>query len=355
MVAERKKITPTFFPTTSVGLGNGAEKDLTPQFVDVGGTGDCGFRSLAAGFIDNFLTQPSKIRASLLKQVLDHHFRYFPEYKTSIPGTPEDKMARLIKAGRMGELVHMLAYTFRQIAVDELCRHPEYYRGAFVQDHEQTSPAEMRLASTWIDESSIAAFSNALQMPVDVLLGDNPDTLRKRLRYNRDADNQSVTMRLRGAHYIPRLVNHERFSLVKSQIFCRLQPEVDKLGIDPSLPEILIKINAEDRRLLASFEQTKNRLTWMVSNGELSKLDLLAIYIKGMGTSDYLSNRAKHASIEHGSQHFFNLICNAQKDSPALDEIQKTDELALIHALSRAISIGHLSEDMLDQAGRYNP
>ena len=186
--------------------------------------------------------------------------------------------------------------------------------------------------------------------PVDVLLGDNNHTLRKRLRYNEDLVNPAVTMRLQGDHYIPFVLNSERFGLVKSQTERVLQSQVDHKVVDPSLSDILIKIAAEDKRLIMAFEATYHRLTFMVANEELSKDDLLAIYIKGMGTSDYLSKRSKHASVEHGHQDFFNLILNAQKGETsvmALDDRQNVNEL--IHAISRAISIGHMSDDMIDK------
>lgn len=339
----------TFFPATKVAIAGSTEDLKKPVFVDVGGTGDCGFRSIAAGIIDNFLNQPMKMRGDLLKQVLTHHFKYFPQHRITMPGliTPVDRMDQLIRTTHMGELVQTFAYTLRQMAVDELCLHPEYYRGAFVTEHEETSPAVMRQPTTWIDESSIAALSNTLQMPVDVFIGAN-HTLRKRLRYNEDAINPGVVIRLQGAHYIPSVHSSDRFALVKSQTQRVLKPQVDVNEADPSLADILTKIAAEDQRLITVFDATCHRLKFMVANGELSKENLFSIYIKGMSHSDYLSNRAKHASVEHGHQQFFNLITHGQtgKDTFSVLDDQMTDEL--IHAISRAISIGHMSDESLD-------
>ena len=327
-------------------------------FLDVGGNGDCGFRAIAAGIIDNFLEQSSHLRGDLLKKVLDAHFNYFPQQKTLMPGLvkPADRMAQLIRTTRMGELVQSLAYTLRQMAVDELCANPENYRGAFVTQHENTSPETMRQPTIWIDESSIAALSNALDLPVNVVLGDHYQTLRKRLRYNEAAANPPVEIRLQGEHYIPRLVHSDRFSLVKTQTDKVLQPHVSAGVDDPSLSDILAKIAAEDKRLVLSFEATCNRLNFMVANGELSQDDLLSIYIGGMDHSDYLSNRAKHASVEHGNQDFFNLIINAQKGNGQFtgSNVPKmTDEL--IHAISRAISIGHMSDEVIDKKLSMQP
>ncbi len=349
----QNKMNHSFFPKKTLGQEPSLAVVKNAVFVDVGGTGDCGFRSIAAGIIDNFLNQPSSMRGEMLKQVLMNHFKYFPHHRITMPGLvkPADRMDQLIKAKKnnMGELVQTLAYTLRQMAVDELCAHPECYRGAFVKEHEQTSPENMRKASTWIDESSIAALSNALQMPVEVLIGDPQHSLRKRLRYNESATNPPVEMRLQGGHYIPRLVSGERFGLVRHQTAREVQPQVDSNRVDPSLPDILIKIAAEDKRLIAAFDTTYNRLAFMVANGELSKADLLSIYIRGMSESDYLSKRATHAGVEHGHQDFFNLISSAEKGEPRWvgSHQEMTDEL--IHAISRAISIGHMSEEVIDK------
>ena len=97
------------------------------------------------------------------------------------------------------------------------------------------------------------------------------------------------------------------------------------------------------------FDATYHRIAFMVANGELSQDNLFSIYIKGMSNSDYLSHRAKHASVEHGHQNFFNLIANGQagKDTFSVLDDQMTEEL--IHAISRAISIGHMSDVVLDR------
>ena len=343
-VESRNIINPNIFFPPRI---SGQAVDKKPTFVDVGGTGDCGFRSVAAGFIDYFLIQPSRLSDDLLARVLRNHFKYFPKHRASVASIiPSESMEQLIRIHRMSELVQTFAYTLRQMTVDDLCAHPELYRGAFIQAHEETSPEKMRQATTWIDESSIAALSKTLEIPIDVVCGE----VRKRLRYNEDLAKPSVVIRLQGAHYMPCLIHHERFTLVQSQAIRLVQPQADAQRHDPSLSAILTKIAAEDKRLIKAFDATYHRLTFMLANQELDKDDLLAIYIKFIPTSDYLSNRAKHAGIEHGHQDFFNLIMNAQKGDASWTRqghMQMTHEL--VHAISRAISIGHLSEDVIDQ------
>ena len=323
---------------------------LKSSFVDVGGNGDCGFRAVAAGLIDHFLRHP-RMNTELLNKILASHFSYFPAHRTTLPGlvTAAERMQQLIKDVRMGELVQAAAYTLRQIAVTEMSTHPELYRGAFVERNEGTTPLDMRMATTWIDESSIAALANALSISIEVQVVERGKTLPMRLRYNDlGAGTPPVVMQLQNGHYTPRVSLVERFTSVNSYCGRTLQP-VNTIADDPDLPEIYAAIAREDKRLVVAFDNAYDRLAVMVAAGELNKDDLLAMYVKGMVASDYLSGRIAHVCIEHGNQHFFDAIIRAQRgvqqeSRPAGDNDRFiVDEL--VHALARAITIGQMSAD----------
>jgi hypothetical protein len=333
-----------------LGAGNLFNKEAV--FVDVGGTGDCGFRSVAAGLIDNFITHPSVFPVELLKQVLEAHFNYFPKHRTDLPGLvkPSDRMNQLIINLSMGELVQSMAYTLRQLAVGELCRHPELYRGAFVNGHEQTSPDEMRKPSTWIDESSIAALANVLNMPIEVIVAHREDALSMRLHYNPQAENLSVAVKLQGCHYIPRVIASERFNRAKSQTVHLLPVVRESTVNDPTLPEILERIAKDDRNLVRVFEDTSKNLALKVKMGDLSQDDLLTMYVNAMGDSDYLAGRVNYVGIEHGNQDFFNAVFQSQAGfKSSLQLTGTTDSLTdeLVHALARAVSIGQMNPEQL--------
>ena len=331
------------------GIPSTGEKRAGPAFVDVGGYGDCGFRSVAAGIIDGFLHHP-RAYADLLSKVLAHHVGYFPAHRTTLPGltTPTDRMQQLIKTIRMSELVPAMAYTLRQMAVTEMLASPSRYRGAFVQRHEGTTPDEMRKAGTWIDESSIAALAHVLDLPIEVHVVGRGKTLPMRLRYNDlGAAQAPVVMRLQDGHYTPRVHNKDRFEARISQRTHAVLPAEIKAPADRPLSEIYAEIAAEDKRLVDAFESAYDRLAVMVAAGELSKDDLLAMYIKGMATSDYLSGRVAHVCAEHGSQQFFDEIIQAQRgeqssvlSAPGDDTVNE-----LVHALARAMTIGQMSEE----------
>lgn len=330
------------------GAQAAASKSLKePVFVNVGGNGDCGFRSVAAGFLDYFLANP-RMSSDLLNKVLTAHFKYFPAHRTMLPGliTPTERMQQLIKDVRMSELIPALAYTFRQLAVTEMCAHPELYRGAFVDRNEGTAPAEMRKATTWIDEVSILALANVLKMPIQVHVVEHAKPLPLCLAYNADAKEPPVVIKLEGNHYIPRVKAAERFTGTATQ-----SPRTNEAVVhaDPDLDTIRAAIKAADQQMITVFEETHHRLATMVLAGELSKSDLLAMYVNGMANSDYLRGRIACVGIEHGNQDFFNAIMSTKpgKSRDVLPTTKHDDRIVaeLIHAIARAVSIGQMNEE----------
>ncbi|WP_064088252.1 OTU domain-containing protein [Legionella feeleii] len=259
----------------------------------------------------------------------------------------------------IAECTRRLAYVLRQIAVDELCAHPEKYRGAFAsfEDNDQhanedreATPERMRQETTWIDESAIAALANALKLPIEVHVVTKNKELPMRLQYNASSDaTPEVVMQLQNGHYIPRVSQPARFMNISEQQknMGPLQPVTQSVQ-DPPLSEILAKIAAEDQRLLEEFENTVNQLTASVIAGEVTKEELLEIYVKGMAKSDYLQGRVKYVGLEHGNQRFFEAIESAKPGAKikavrlGSDSHDKQVVNELVHAIARAISIGQL-------------
>lgn len=343
-----------FFSTNKIKLGSIAQVSKPARkSIDVGGTGDCGFRSLAAGIVDNILSNKSRANQELISVLFERHFKYFPQPQpVGRLLTPAERLEQIVRNPfDMAKFIVALAYTLRQIAVDEMVAHPEHYRGAFADINEQTAPAQMRLESTWIDESAIAAVSVALNLPIEVQVVAKNKELPMRLHYDNNSTidkpaPSAVVMQLQHGHYLPQVNHPERFATVKTLQATAVKPMIASDKTDPELSEILAKIDAEDKRLLAKFEEISHRLTAMVAANEVSKEDLLAIYVKGMKKSDYLQGRVKHVGIEHGNQRFFEALENSRQGVKLItlpkenhDE-QITKEL--VHAIARAISIGQL-------------
>lgn len=327
----------------------------TPRtIVNVGGDGDCGFRSIAAGLIDNFSAFPH-LSKPLLHKVLQRHFAYYPQHRPQMLAleTPSQLMARVLKKVNMPELIQSLAYTLRQLAVDEMVKNPARYPGAFVQHNEQTSPAKMRQARTWIDESSICALAQSLDLPIHVRVVTRgkelaPPPLTYNAQAKHAATNPTIVIELERQHYRPRLINPDLF---KSNVYdskSRLSPiQVDV--VDRDIPEILKEIAEVEKRTIEVFESTRDRLTTMVSAGELTKKNLLDLYIKGIKTSDYLLGRVKHIDQEYQTDFFSRAIAQLPSHSPSQPH-EDAMVAELVHALARAISIGDMrAEEVFTQ------
>ena len=339
---------PGFFGNRGHTAVLAGELSKKPRFVNVGGAGDCGFRSIAAGMIDNVLVNP-RANEGLAAALLAYHAKYFEQPNRERYKTASEHFAQLVQRAQSRKFLSELAYALRQIAVDELCEYPQYYRGAFVDVNEGTSPKEMRRQSTWIDESAIAALAKVMQIPIEVQAVFPQKELPKVLRYDEGIEKprgSTVVIQLQDKHYIPRVNKTDYFSDLKPvQVTPRLSSANQN---DPDLSEILAKIEAEDKHLLCEFEEHSNRLKWMVEDGVMTKDRLLNIYIKGISSSDYLEGRAR-AGLKEGNQDFFAAIERARgvvrpvELSVESNEKQVTNEL--VHAIARAISIGQLDSD----------
>lgn len=320
-------------------------------FVNVGGNGDCGFRSVAAGFLDNFIAQ-NRVKNDVLAKVLKKHFQLFPSHCTHVAGlvTPSERMQMLLDKISTPELIPSLGFTLRQLAVDELVANPSKYRGAFTNINEGTSPESMRKENTWIDESAIAAIAQVLQTPIKVKVVQADRELPYSLNYNEQGTNPKIVVQLQNKHYVPRVANVERFSKATSLAARNIAPQSIE-NTDKSIEQILKEIAEDDKRINSEFEANKTRLTTMVFAGELNKKDLVTLYVNGMNNSDYLQGRTKYVGIEHGNQHFFETLRAAQKGQEVVSPQKGTyDEqvvAALIGGIARAVSIGQMDPNVV--------
>lgn len=333
--------------------------DKKPIFIDIDG-GDSEFLSIAMGLLDNFLLAHPQLSVELLNTFLTHHFSLFEEQRPEIPDAMSSvlQMHQLIKqmSRQMVVLVKTMAFTLRQLAVDEMCRHPSQYRSAFVKNHDYISPDMMRCPGTWIGESAFAALSKVLKMPVEVRVIEPGKRLPKCLRYSafeeNTPSNPSVVVRLEGFHCAPRIMLVERFE--QTALLLQKMPDgkrIEHLG--PSLEDIIAKIAEDDKRMMKVFIQVYNRLSAMVNATELNANDLLASYVTVMPHGEHLTSRVKYVCLEQGNQRFFDVIMWGQREAhhdilPINDKaVDKQMAAELIGALARAISLNILQIDDL--------
>lgn len=351
-------------PVASFFNGTGTSKYLSSStplqvsqqrtVVDVGGTGDCGFRAIAAGITDNLLTNP---RAN--KQLFTDLNEWLQHCPPSLL-TPTKKQQledifnnpnRLNFIAKnhflMADFIIDFAFILRQISVDNLIANPAEYRGAFITTNEQTSPYKMRQANTWIDESAIAALANALQLPINVQVVVRDKILPARLKYGREKEsaNELVVIQLQNNHYLPKVFQPQIFNIDKMPVTRTSISTTEAFqASDPALESIIAKIAQADEQLKEKFDSHFMRLMRMVTAGEVNKNKLLAIYINGMNKgSDYLQG---YKGLQHGSEQFFAML--KQKDQSIVHQVQNGETQLtydLVHAIARAMTINHLDEE----------
>jgi hypothetical protein len=334
------------------------EKPVLPrsrrELVDVGGNGDCGFRAIAAGWIDNFLHYPQLDKESL-SILLENHFKYYPEHRPELTGlvAPKDKMSRLIGAIERPRLIQALAYTLRQIAVDKMVSSPVEYQGAFVENNESTSPAKMRHHQTWIDETSVCALADALNVPIQVrAVFPGAKIPMPPREYNAQSfnfvTNPRIEIELENKHYRPYLLDNASFEsdVYDSQPF--IAPVMHAVA-EEDMDKILQVIKEEDARIEAEYLSTRARLSGMVRAGELTKDMLLELYIKGMGHSEYLQGRVRHVDLEQKATFFSEAIEDAKSRRLAAAASSFDADIIneMVYSISRAVSVGDMSADIV--------
>lgn len=330
--------------------------------IDVGRGKDCGFRAAAVAMVDNILAKP-RANEDLARKLLKLHQEYFPQPPIAKSfqqqyslRTPTKRLAMRVetrdvraKANYLSEL----AFVLRQVAVDEICDHRLQYRGAFVANgmNEGTSPEKMRRQESWMEECAIAALSKAMQLPIKVQVVAPGKKIPLCLKYTtaKEPIGSSIVMQLQNQHYMPLVNKSDYFTGINKQTIEAVEPVVKPRRKDPELSEILAEIAAEDKRLNEEFEHNKTWLNVLVEDGDITKQDLLAIYIKGLKKSDYLQGRVKH-----GNQHLFEAINEALNVEPSVLSKEKNHDKeiieGLVEAIARAISIQHLDPQLVEEA-----
>jgi hypothetical protein len=336
---------PGFFRTTQASLTTLAEAG---HVVELGSASNNVFLAVAMLFLDRFLEKPRSIKTSLLATILAEHFDYFPSQRVNLPGlvTAAERMQHLIKHERLSELLHSLASTFQQLAVDELFTNAIRYPKLFLQG-EPGVFSSMRQPSSCIDtKSALSAISRALDMSIELRITARLKTLPWRCCYHSAADQLSMVLQQENSN-IKVYVASDIFSTIRPLPVRAIEPDLSHKSQDPSLQEIRALAMEESLRLSREFADTYNRLISGVLAGELTKAHLLDAYIKSFNEGERLSGSLTFVGSEHGHQALFEEIYAANlasflkelpegidNDLPAIRE--------LIHALARGVSFGEI-------------
>lgn len=324
------------------------------NLINVGGNGDCGFRSIAAGIIDNYLSH-KKRNSELFSSLLSQYYEMFPEDKAlSRALTLEEKLQVLTNTPiHKHEFLVKFAFLLRQCAVDELERHPGKYPGAFIQNHEKTAPQIMREQYTWVDESALAALAKSLNLPLVVSYLTAKENIPVKFNYGPKAAavQTEIHIQLCNQHYCPKVTHTDWFSLSITKTVMN-EPQLNPVAKEgPSLKQILDQIAQMDKKILSEFEHHKTLLTQMLNDGSLAKSALIDLYIKSMDKSDYLQKRLSYAGLEHGNQDFFMAMLQRNQIESPVNNHDKTYGTLLtteiIHALARAMSVDEIKSELV--------
>jgi hypothetical protein len=330
-----------FFPIT-VTTPSFLKNTSAPQagFTDVGDKKDCGFRAIAAGLVD-LLSRHHLIKGKelLLTTILTRHeslFKYTSDSATL--STASQKIQKLITKIPLNQLITELAYTLRQIAVDELCANPTLYPDAFI-DHpnHSSSPEHMRHPESWINESSLLALSNRLRLPITIHVVTSENDLPKIIHYHSDKSMPCVLIKQNKTQYMPYLHLLSQHIQAKHDHNPLEQHPIQTT--DPRLNEIRALIAEQGARMRQTFESICTDLKKNLEAGVLSKAALLAIYVHGIKDNDCLE--------AHGAQP---IIADFKSRSLELfAPVEHTDFMIepLVHAIASAISIGRMSRHAL--------
>jgi hypothetical protein len=349
---------PGFFgkvvPTKVRGIF-AAQGALKPTLVDVGDKKDGGFQAASAAIISNVLTKP-KINSDLLIQLLGHHARYVALPIETGHLTPTQRFEKmLVKPEILAQFTRDLAYTLRQLAVDEMCKFPKKYLLAFIGSNAPTSLTEMREPGAWIHPVAMDALANVLKLPITVNEIKPGKELQKQHHYGPDKKHSfcdEIVLQKERNHYVPQIIQVERFKSASAHVTHPVKVLPHTPAIDVNLEIILESVKQESHELICVFEQHVRRLRTMVQAGEVNKKSLLAVHTQNSAKNDS-QNGVKKAGLELGSQRFFEELVYFNKPTTSLSDLSGNDchdgrvINALVDGFARDIAIGRRDENSL--------
>ena len=311
--------------------------------LDVGHDPENGFRAVAISLLDAYLS--NKTNGLLWDKLLTSHFRYFPGQQSLSPvfASVGDQLRQMMRQMTMTELVRTLAYTLRQLSVDELCAQPIRYQSAFVNVNEQSQLESMRQTGVSLDACAMSAIAASLGFTMELHLVEPHKDLRARVRYAEGNHAQIVMQRGRGDTYQPYVVNRDNFSHLHLHPD---RPVVAEACNHHDLSDIMQKISLDNSRVFSEASAFGHRLYTMLSAGELSLDDLVSLYIAS--TSMHSS---RYIGTEHGNQQFFETLNSGQNGTNASmtfdNETTASLANALVTALAQSVGLGQLSPTQL--------
>lgn len=308
------------------------------ELVDIGGKPDSGIRAVATAMVDFALSFPT---ISAMNKWWHYYTHYFPSDKASDPLIFLQEMT--VNPQRLGQFINELTYVLEQLVLNEFNANPQDYRGVFIEKntaHDRSTHC-----------NAIAALAKLILLPIKVNVVEPTKELYLSLHYFPllNQSKSGLTLQVQCGHYLPLLSRPESFKTLKFYSELVVFPVKAAMDHEVDKERIWKRINDVDQAFLKPFHSNLRRLTTMFCAGEISKADLLSVYIQGLSNPNYHQAATKNVGIEHGNQHFFETI-NHQSGVQGIILPRKNDHnqqlvKELIHAIARGIAVNQFNED----------
>lgn len=308
-------------------------------YINVGGEQ---FHAMAAALVDYF-KYSVRGNETAIKKILEQLYTSYPKYLLNQPYlTLSERMTMLVKQSRTSEVVECLSDVLRQITVDELYLHPLEYREVYKALSPQCSKDYFRQPTTKLPLESFKALSSALGLTIHCSIVEPGKELRKKIVFSSrdgEASKFEVALQVQGDTYFPEVKNKLDFAYV-GQLAISVPKSVErKDNKEDTIADILNLIAKDNKRLSVLFEQNLRTLLSMVSAGELSKSQLIKLYI------DFLPSELGSSSDCMG---IFSAIQHADKkpfNSGSSVDADEQVTMMLSETLAAYLTTGQIDKD----------
>lgn len=308
-------------------------------YIDVGGEP---FHALATALVDCFKSS-SRANEAAIKIILEQFYTFYPKYRISQPYlTPSERILMLVKNIRASELIECLSNVLRHITVDELYANPLNYREVFEGLSADTSKDYFRQPTTKLPLSAFNALSKALDLTIHFSIIEPGKELRKKVVFSSgdpEVSKFAVCIQVQGETYFPQVTNKQDFTFV-GHLAVRL-PKSIALATheEETLVDILHIIAEDNKRLTDLFGQHCRTLFSMVSAGELSKEQLINLYIEFLPIQ--VGNSANSSLLFAGSEQVNKSPINGYSGL----EIEQQMVKLLTHTIATWLTTGQINND----------
>lgn len=307
-----------------------APQESAVYYIQVGGEQ---FHAAAVALID--YSKHAVIPVNSLKKILDGFFTHFPQYKpTQAYLTPAQRMATLLNNPRKSELVECMAYTLRQLAVNELLAHPLNYLDVFADFADKTLINSLRDLTTPMATGALDALAHALDIAVSLSFKERNKPLRYCEIFNKECTMQ-LSLQVQSGAYYPQVRNKADFIYVGQ---LAINPPKPLACADEGILAPLMAVIDEYKKELAhDYAHMHKTLLCMNAAGELPKSKLIDLYIRFLPTDSAALARER-------------LIAefDAALDKNKLSQVPADDESELVHSITASLA-GWLSTKQIDE------